>query len=146
MFVIFPSIFLARVFYDYTGDFIAQNFCKALQSTEIKCISCKNIEYETQWKINHTLLISSLSFPSTLFNSRLFSLLYQVHFLQQKSVCSWVFLLLPKREWYNLQILLLVFTTRAKSPLNFHCSFSMALVCHVPFFSALNFLPNISFR
>lgn len=70
------------MFYDYAGDFIAQNFCKALQSTKVKCISCKNIEYETQWKINHNLLISSLCSPSTLFNLSFFSLLYQIHFLQ----------------------------------------------------------------
>lgn len=36
------------MFYEYAGDFIAQSFCKAPQSTKIKCISCKIIEYETQ--------------------------------------------------------------------------------------------------
>lgn len=38
-FAIFSGMCLTRMFYDCTGDFIAQKFCKALQSTKMKWVS-----------------------------------------------------------------------------------------------------------
>lgn len=76
---IFSSVCLTWMFYDCTGGFIAQKFCKDLKSTQMKWVSFKDIEYETPWKINYSLLIYLFIYPAyILFTSDVFLLYHRL--------------------------------------------------------------------